>query len=329
MPCVFCGTKDNLTDEHVFPAFVGSKLELKQGSCKPHNEHCSRFEGEVANATITARHIFGIPNRDGQIPSAKVTVEIEGMNVDAKLRPDGTVELHDFVQQVKTSDGGKVRHGFFTTNEAAERFVQAGKKRGERMTEVGLPRDLTFQPVSEQRPLFAFTQAARRTAAKIAFVTLAYEYGIDFARHVQFEQLRKYLLGQDEPCPIRIFSNTDFAASQLRTPIQHSVNIHLNTGMHKGWALVTLFGGISYVVELTASYSEAESRSFSLYYDVAEGKVQPITLYSEYELIGRVLSPATSFEDHRKLDEQWFAIIEKYCRERGLDVFRISEQEGD
>jgi hypothetical protein len=47
MSCIFCRSNANLTDEHVFPAFMGGELIVKDGSC----ETCNRDFG-VAEATL-------------------------------------------------------------------------------------------------------------------------------------------------------------------------------------------------------------------------------------------------------------------------------------
>jgi hypothetical protein len=91
--------------------------------------------------------------------------------------------------------------------------------------------------------------------------------------------------------------------------------------MHKGWALVTLFGGISYLVAITSNYTSRESKLFSLFYDAVEKKVfNPVLLANEMTLIGHVLSPATKFEDPNALHEQWSPILEEFCARKGVVV---------
>src|SRR5258706_9571381 len=115
MACIFCGTKDELTEEHLFPAFTGADLTVPDASCKTCNGACGKFEEIIATQTETARHIFEIPNRYGRVPSAPVKVEIEGqaIAVPGRRKPDGELEVYDFVTNIKTSDGKTVREGFF------------------------------------------------------------------------------------------------------------------------------------------------------------------------------------------------------------------------
>jgi len=94
--------------------------------------------------------------------------------------------------------------------------------------------------------------------------------------------------------------------------------------MQKGWALVTLFGGLSYVVELTREFTERDSRKFSLFYDTeSHNRFNPIVLFDEQEIIGRVLSPVTVFEKMEAVDAQWFPVVEHYCKENELELSRI------
>src|SRR5208283_5123998 len=96
---------------------------------------------------------------------------------------------------------------------------------------------------------------------------------------------------------------------------------YLSTGMRKGWALVTLFGGICYLVDVTNDYAEKESRQFSVFYDANTKKqFSPIVLADEMTLIGHVLSRATKFEDPTAVHEQWSPILNEFCAQKGVIV---------
>lgn len=141
MPCIFCGMSDNkLTVEHVFPAFLGGDLVVRDGSCRTCNGRIGTFEQVLARETRTARQIFEIADRYGDIPHAPVEVQLEGEPwlgaINLLRRADGEIELRDFVLEVRAEDGRPVRHGFFTTNEAAERFIDRARAHGRRVDEV-------------------------------------------------------------------------------------------------------------------------------------------------------------------------------------------------
>jgi hypothetical protein len=327
MPCVFGKGENDLTEEHVFPAFVGATLTVKNGSCEKCNAECSKFEDKVAAQTKTARHIFEIPNRYGRVPSAPVKVEIPETGLPpvlARREPDGEIRLQDFVATTKSEDGRKIRDGFFVSEENAKKFIERSRSRGEKVTELGVPKEMTLLSSGQQVIDFAFFADIRRMVAKIALVSVAYHYGTEYACLPQFDALRQSIfVANGNDLPLRIFANKDLASDHIRTPHQHTVRAHLSAGMHKGWAGVTVFGGLSYVVELTREFNEDESRSFSLFYDAELQKAfNPVMLFSEQEIIGRVLSPDTIFEQVNAIDSQWYSIVERYCKEKGIEISR-------
>jgi hypothetical protein len=94
-----------------------------------------------------------------------------------------------------------------------------------------------------------------------------------FALSPQFDALREVRTAKTEKeMPLRVFCNKDFMAAHSRNAYQHSVMCYLSAGMKKGWALVTLFGGLSYVVEVTSKFEERSSKLFSIFYDAAAKK---------------------------------------------------------
>src|SRR4051794_11796250 len=184
MPCIFGKGEKDLTDEHVFPAFIGGTLTVKNGSCKKCNAEASKFEDKVAAQTKTARHIFEVPNRYGLVPSAPVKVEIAETGlapVVGRRQPNGEIQLQYFVATVKTDDGKKVREGFFVTQENAQKFIEKSRKRGEKVTELDVPKEVTLLSSGQQVIDFAFSPDMRRMVTKIALVAVAYQYGTEYA----------------------------------------------------------------------------------------------------------------------------------------------------
>jgi hypothetical protein len=52
--------------------------------------------------------------------------------------------LHDFVATVKSEDGKKIRNGFFVSEENATKFIEKSVSRGEKVTELDVPKEVTF-----------------------------------------------------------------------------------------------------------------------------------------------------------------------------------------
>ena len=330
---MFCKSELNLTDEHVFPAFMGGELEVRDGSCKTCNGKMGTFEATIKNNTKLLLNLLQIENRYGVVPQGKVDVEIRGMDkrgllgfVDGK----GVFSLRDVVTKTRMTDGRRREEGFFVSKDSADKFVERARKRGQHVEEIHFPQQIVVEGTYSVMLEFAFSLEARKVAAKIALTAIAHECGLPFALSDQFDPLRRSKnAATAEHLTLRIFSNELFVTVHRRTAHQHSVMCYLSAGMKKGWALVTLFGGLSYIVEVTSAYQERNSRQFSIFYDAATKKrINPVVLADEMTVIGHVLSPASKFEDELAVDAQWFPIIAQYCAERDIEIGRIGRRPG-
>ncbi len=328
MACMFCKSEEDLTREHVFPAFMGGELTVPDGSCKRCNGEFGKWESAMRDSTKFLLNLLQIENRNGEVPSARVEVEIRGMDAKGlfgKREADGTISLSDVVVPSVEPDGKKHRRGFFVSKESAERFIERSRARGEKTTELGMPEEIVFDATYTQTLPFVFTLEARKVAAKIALASIAYKYGVPYALSPQYDALRQVRTTTTEKeMPLRVFCNKNFMAAHSRNAYQHSVMCYLSAGKKKGWALVTLFGGLSYVVEVTGNYEERSSRLFSIFYDAALKKpLNPVVLADEMSIIGEVLSKDSVFEDRDAVDEQWFPILAAYCADAGITLERI------
>jgi hypothetical protein len=328
MACIFCGSEADLTREHVFPAFMGGELTVPDGSCKRCNGEFGKWECTLRESTKFLLNLLQIENRDGQVPTARVEVEIRGTDAKGlfgKREADGTVTLSDVVVSTVEPDGKKHRRGFFVSEASAEKFLECARARGDKTTELPLPEEIVLDASFTQALPFAFSLEARKVVAKIALASIAYKYGVPFALSAQFDSLRQARTATTaREMPLRVFCNKNFMAAHTRNAHQHSIMCYLSAGKKKGWALVTLFGGLSYVVEATDNYQEPSSRLFSIFYDAALKKpFNPVILADEMMIIGDVLSKNSAFEDKDALDEQWFPILASYCAEIGIELERI------
>ena len=132
MSCMFCRLEVNLTVEHVFPAFMGGELEVRDGSCKRCNVEAGSYEAALKDNTKFLLNLLDIENRYGDVPAARVKVEIRG--IDTKrlfgLRDgNGEISLSDVVIE-NMPDGRKRREGFFVSKESGEKFVQRARAIG-------------------------------------------------------------------------------------------------------------------------------------------------------------------------------------------------------
>ena len=328
MACIFCCSQENLTDEHVFPAFMGGELEVRNGSCKRCNGDFGVAEAALKEATTPLLNLLKIENRDGIVPNVPLNAEIRGLdlkNLPAFMDGEGDIKLKDVVKESTTEDGRKLRQGFFLTKEAGDTFVERARAKGLQVIEREVPHEIVIEANYTQTTPVAFSLEARKVAAKIALAAIAHEYGIAFGLSSQFDVLRRARVATgNQDLRVWIFANEGLMSAHLRTAHQHSVMCYLSAGMRKGWALVTLFGGITYRVDVTTDYTERESKQFSIFYDAdSKKRVNPIVLADEMTLIGHVLSPASKFENRDAVDAQWFPILSAFCSQKGFVVQRI------
>ena len=330
MACIFCGSQDNLTDEHVFPAFIGGKIEVIDGSCKRCNAEFGLAEAELKGPITPLLNLLQISNRYDVVPNAQLKANIRGLDLKslpAFMDGKGQIILSDFVKTSVSDDGRLLRQGFFLTREAGNVFVERARAKGLQVIPREVPTEIVIEATYTVTLPFAFSIEARKVAAKIALAAIAYELGCSFALTPQFDFLRgARTASRVEDLRVWIFANEGFMGAHLRPAHQHNAMCYLSGGMRQGWVLVTLFGGISYLVEATRAYSEPTSRQFSIFYDAAtKERVNPVVLANEMALIGHVLSPATKFEDREAVYDQWHPIISAFCAQKGMTVELLGE----
>ncbi len=101
----------------------------------------------IRDGTRFLLNLLQIENRNGEVPTARVEVEIRGMNVKALFgtrEADGTISLSDVVIPSVKPDGKKHREGFFISKESAEKFIERSRARGEKTTELPVPEEIVL-----------------------------------------------------------------------------------------------------------------------------------------------------------------------------------------
>jgi len=309
---------------------MGGELAVRNGSCKRCNREFSIAEAALKKATIPLLNLLQIKNRYGVVPNAPLNVEIRGLDLKklpAFMDGKGEINLLNVVRESVSEEGRKLRQGFFISKKDGDRFVERALAQGGQVKDRGVPHEIVIEADYTVPLPFIESFEARKVAAKIAMTAIAFEYGIPFALSPQFDAFRKVCVAKAaQDLRVWFFANEGFMSANIRTAHQHSVMCYLSAGRRKGWALVTLFGGLSYLMEVAAEYTERE-KQFSIFYDAASKKrVNPIVLADEMTLIGHVLSPATKFENRNAVDEQWFPIISAFCSQKGIEAQRIGEK---
>jgi hypothetical protein len=308
---------------------MGGDLALKGGSCQQCNGDFGGSEAALKEATKPLLNLLQIRNRYELVPNMPLRAKIRGL--DMKRLPGfmdgaGEIRLRDVVTESTAEDGRRLRQGFFLTKEAGDRFAERARAKGLQVVDRKVPNEIVIEANYTITVYFIASLDARRIAAKIALTAIGLIYGKEFALTPQFDELRASRVAKSpQELPVRFFANQGLMSAYIRTASDHSVICYLSAGMHRGWALVTLFGGICYLVAVTNDYTERESRQFSIFYDAAAKRCYtPVLLADEMTLVGHALSPATKFEDPSAVHEQWSPLLIQYCASKGIAVEPIT-----
>jgi hypothetical protein len=214
MCCIFCRSEENLTDEHVFPAFMGGELVVRNGSCKHCNREFSLAEAALKKSIVHLLNLLQIENRHGVVPNAPLNVEVRGLDLKklpAFMDGKGEINLVNVVRESVSEDGRKLRQGFFLRREDGDRFAERGLAKGAEVKGREVPKEIVIE--AEYTILLPFIECfeARKVAAKIVMTAIAFEYGIPFALSPQFDAFRKVCVAKvAQDLRVWFFANEGF-----------------------------------------------------------------------------------------------------------------------
>jgi HNH endonuclease len=307
--CLFCPREEaHLTDEHVFPAALGGNLTVNGAVCAECNNGFSRgFEQYVVTRFAHFRRIFLIPDRYGRVPEVVVTAQVDGQELEAKLLRDGNVQLKPIVSVVPGEDGAREFVHQHVTENQKEKLRQEAKQKGFELieetvpgqeAEISLAGDLDFLDAPEML----------RNVAKIAYTALAFRMGRDFAMKNVFDELRTYVRSGTGSPKARLFLNDRFFKASEQGPHQHSVVIACRHDNGRVDAIVRLFGGLSYFVNLAEQYEGADFAS-TLVYNAQQGEINGVLvshLETEFLQVEDVATSKDTIWDNQKASGKWF-----------------------
>jgi hypothetical protein len=268
--CIFCLKERELTDEHVFPAALGGVLVLKESVCAVCNNGFSKFEQPLAAELTPIRLILQIPDRRGEIPQAAATVKTQDKEYEARVKGDGRVQLKPIIE-ITMDEGVKEVWYKFATERQKEKLRQEAREKGRQFIETGpgKPEDAEVHLGGELEAIGS--EVGLRTASKIAYVGLAYIAGAKLATTDSFNEIRAYVLeGTGKPTS-RLFVHERFMGAVQQGPHQHSLIIAGRHDKGRVDAIVRLFGGLCYFVQLSEHYGGADFVA-TLVYDAHRGE---------------------------------------------------------
>lgn len=258
--CIFCPTEEgHLSQEHVFPAALGGTLELDNAVCTSCNNDFSKFEQMLAQELAPIRFVLQIPDRRGEVPRVEATVKTASKEYAARLEGNGKLVMKPIVTEVVGETGKREFVHQFITARQRQKLEQDAKEKGLEIIETG-PGDPEEGEVHFGGELrYIGSSEGLRTAAKIAFVGLAFRAGVVLAESDAFQNVRTYIKegSSGTPCS-RLFFNVGYMDAVQQGPHQHSLTLAGRRDKGRVDAIVRLFGGLCYFVELSASYGGAD-----------------------------------------------------------------------
>lgn len=313
--CLLCGVSENLTEEHIIPAALGGDDVVPNGSCLKCNGDSSReYEAAFNNALKNVCHVLGVGNRQKEVPSIRAVAVIDGSKFNVVLERGGKFRLQEKKEQRVLENGKKVTDYFLFSDERVKEVQERLERRGERLVQDFTPhtvRPIEFEPESFMPLDFIGEQAALRTATKIAYFAMAKHARRQFAQSAAFDAARKYLV-TGNGSPARLFVNEDFATNTRIGPHQHTVQVYCNGKERTVYAIVSFFGGLTYLVQLSTSYQGADY-GFTYAYDALQRR-QTGHLVGNFDnerlAIEDVRFGKTVFDDVRAMADHWAKYIE-------------------
>jgi hypothetical protein len=324
--CLFCPTdQDPLTDEHVFPAALGGILVVESSVCSECNNGFSRFEQPLIMELAPIRLIFRIPDRYGRIPYAEATVKTGTKEYDARVMGDGRLQMKRIVTEIINQDGKREFLHQFLTERQREQLEREAKEKGFELVQEGPGQPEEAEVHLGGELMVIGTSNGLRTASKIALMGLAFRAGCNLARSNAFDELRTYVTKGNGNPPARLFVHQEFMNAVQQGPHQHSIIVAGRHDKRRVDAIVTLFGGILYFVEMSNHYDGADFFA-TLVYDAHRGELNGI-LQSHFqaEMLQTedvLSSPETVWADLVASGKAFVAYLEKCIeakrrRERG------------
>jgi hypothetical protein len=194
-----------------------------------------------------------------------LTVKTKDKEYAARVTGDGKVRVKPIVEVV-TTEGKREYWHKFATERQKEKLRREAKEKGREFIETGPgePEQAEVQLGGELEAIGS--EPGLRTASKIACVGLAHVAGVKLATTDAFNEVRAYVReGVGKPTS-RLFVNEHFMGAVQQGPHQHSLIIAGRHDKGRVDAIVRLFGGLCYFVQLSEHYGGADF-STTLVYD--------------------------------------------------------------
>ena len=271
------------------------------------------------NSVKMLTNVLGIANRKGDVPNVDVTLRIDGRLFKGVLHADGELVIQNKFEQ-RAEDGKLVKRWWLFSDESFEQLQKNAAKRGDRLvSEEPAGRDIELVPESFMPLDFINSMEAKRTAAKVALTCVAAKLGQNVACSVAFDGVRNYIR-KGEGDRARLFFSKNFAAQTQAGPFQHLVILSFDARKHTAYAIVTFFGTMTSLVQLSPKY---EGIDFGAHYafDARKRKEVPVFVAhveNERLAVEDVLGGNTLYDDVVAVAENGTSVIQSAASPRRI-----------
>lgn len=307
--CLFCREEyEKLSAEHVFPAALGGNLELRDGVCTKCNNDFSKFETALVKELIPIRLLLNIPDRYGDIPSADAVAKGKSGEYKARANADGSVRVRPIVTVTPGADGNKEIRFQYASDKQIEEVKKAVAEKKLQLLEFEVrPAEQADVEVAGELRVIGAPEGLR-TAAKIAYIGMAFCAGSVLASSDAFKDVREYIRTGKGASPASLFIHEKFLNAVQLGPHQHALILAGRHDKHRVDAIVRLFGGLNYFVRLSDQYGGVDF-VHTIVCDAQRGELNGM-LFSvvEAELL-QTEDVATSKDtvwDNLELSGRWF-----------------------
>ncbi len=230
-----------------------------------------------------------------------------GEQLDAKLLPDGMVQLKPIVRQIRRDGVTEVVFRHATERQIAKLRNQA-REEGSELVEEKMPAQEVEVNISGDLR-FIDSPELLRAVTKIAYTALALRMGENFARGAIFDAVPQlHQNWKREPERQTISARRVYASMPARSASAFGHFLAGRNNRQSVDALVRLFGGLSYLVNFSDCYRGVDFFN-TLVYDAQRGEESKVLFANEQaELlqIEEVSSSNTTVWNDRVASGRWF-----------------------
>ena len=252
MACVYCNSTNELTEEHIFPDALGGRATVAEMVCRGcNNRFPHEFEQEFVKGFFLIRFLLRVPSRRGGIETIPAEVVIDGAARTATVSRSGGIAVPTLkVEEAESNGEARIIYRIFS-REAADTLCHAATTRGWNLNQ-GRALLREIQAVVNVDLRFITSLEAHRTVAKIAYTGFAARAGRHVAESHDFTTVRNFIARGEGPSPTRLFLNHNVADRFQLGPHHHAIVLACDGQTHIAHAMVVIFGGLFYLVELTS-----------------------------------------------------------------------------